>query len=145
MAEVTFDSGRLWRGAAASALVAAGVALVGLLIIRGLLDIKVVRRTDGEDFVQATTGWYVAAAIVATILATALLHVLFLLVPAPFRFFGWISALMVTAAVIVPLTLDAGQDTRIATALLNLAIGATVASLVSGIGHTAVVRGRYGP
>ena len=91
MPEFILDAGKLWRGAIATALVAIGVAVVGMLIIRGLLDIKIVRRTDGGDFVQATTGWYVGAAIVGTILATGLLQALMSLTPAPFRFYGWIT------------------------------------------------------
>ena len=142
MPEFILDAGKLWRGAIATALVAIGVAVVGMLIIRGLLDIKIVRRTDGGDFVQATTGWYVGAAIVGTILATGLLQALMSLTPAPFRFYGWITGLVIVASAIVPWTLDAGNDTKIATSLLNIAVGSCIATLVSGIGRTAVVR-RY--
>ncbi len=142
MPEQIIDAGRLWRGAIPTALVAVGVALVGMLIIRGLFDIKIVRRTDGGEFVQATTGWYVGAAIIGTILATGLLHALMSLTPAPFRFYGWITGLAVTATAIIPWTLDAGNDTKLATSLLNIAIGACIASLVAGIGRTAVLRRR---
>jgi hypothetical protein len=142
MPEQIIDAGRLWRGAIATALVAIGVALVGSLIIRGLLDIKLVRRTDGGDFVQATTAWYVGAAIVGTILATGLLHALMSLTPAPFRFYGWITGLAIVATAIIPWTFDATNETKIATSLLNVAIGACIATLVSGIGRTAVLRRR---
>ena len=38
----TVDAKRLWAGGAATALVAALAAVVGLLIVRGLLDIPVI-------------------------------------------------------------------------------------------------------
>ena len=42
----------------------------------------------------------------------------------------------------MPWTLDAGNDTKIATSLLNIAVGSCIATLVSGIGRTSS-RPRY--
>ena len=55
----TVDAGRLWTGGLATALVAALVALVGLLICRGLLDVPVLAPTDEGTLGNAST-WRLA-------------------------------------------------------------------------------------
>jgi hypothetical protein len=119
-----------------AALVGALVAVVGLIVIRDLLDVPVLRRSDSTDLIQASTLWYVVAAAVAALLATGLLHLLLRFAPRPFVFYGWISALAIAIVTLVPLTFPASTETRIATAALNLAIGVVVALLVAGVGRT---------
>jgi hypothetical protein len=133
-------AGRLWRGALPVVLVGIGVAIVGLLVIRDLLDVPVLRRADGKDLVQATTLWYIVVVVVWTALATGLLHVLLRISPRPFTFYRWIAGLVVVACALVPLTFEASTETRIATALLHLAVGGVVAMLVAGVGRTVAVR-----
>lgn len=126
------DAGRLWTGGVMAGMVAAGVAVVGLLIARGIFDIPVLIRRGGE-LVAPTTWWYAGAAFLAALLATGLLHLLLIAAPQPHRFFGWIFGLAVTIAVLAPLTTTAGPATRIAVCLINLAIGVTIGSIVSGV------------
>jgi hypothetical protein len=130
------DAGRLWSGGVMAALVAAGVAIVGLLIARGLFDIPVLVGRNGK-LINADTWWYAAAAFLAGIGATGLLHLLLVAAPQPYRFFGWITGLAVTIAVLVPFTTAAGLDTKIAVGLINLAVGVCVSSIVSGVGRSA--------
>lgn len=119
-----------------AAVVAAGVAIVGLLIARGILDIPVLVERGGK-LVNANTWRYAVAAFVGGIAATGLLHALLAAAPQPYRFFRWIVGLVVTIAVLVPFTTGAGLDSKVAVALINLAIGICIASIVSGVGRAA--------
>ena len=49
------DAGRLWTGGVATALVAALVALVGVLIARGLFEVPVLAPTDEGTLGNAST------------------------------------------------------------------------------------------
>jgi hypothetical protein len=133
------DAGLLWRGAIAVVLVAIGTALVGLLVIRDLLDLHVLRRSDGNDLVQASTAWYLVVAAVAALAATALLHLLLVTTPQPFRFFGWIGSLAVLAATLIPLTFDAARTSQVATAALHLVVGTVIVVLTGQMGRSAAV------
>ena len=79
------DAGRLWTGGLATALVAALVTLVGVMIARGLFDVPVPAPTDEGTLGNAST--LRLAAAVAALLATGLLHLLLLSTPQPRRFF----------------------------------------------------------
>ena len=94
------DAGRLWTGGLMAGVVAAGVAVVGLLIARGILDVQVLVREDGK-LVNANTWWYAGVAFLAAIAATGLLHLLLLSAPQPYRFFGWIVGLTVAIAALL--------------------------------------------
>jgi Family of unknown function (DUF6069) len=135
------DTARLWVGGALAGLVAAGVAIVGLLVARGVFDIRVFVPGDKGGVVNASTWWYAAASFGAAILATALMHVLLLAAPSPFRFFGWLIGLAVAIAVIIPFTSSAQLANKIGTAVINLAIGVSIYSIVSSVGRSAATRG----
>jgi uncharacterized protein DUF6069 len=133
------DAALLWRGAIAVVLVAMGTALVGLLVIRDLLDLHVLRRSDGGDLVQASTAWYLVVAAVAALAATGLLHLLLVTTPQPFRFFSWIGALAVLAAALIPFTFDAARTSQVATAVLHLVVGTVIVVLTGQMGRSAAV------
>ena len=130
------DAQKLWIGGAMAGLVAAGVAIVGLLIVRGVFDIKVFVTNDGE-VVNASLWWYAVISFAAALFATGLLHLLLISAPSPWRFFGWIIGLGVAIAVIIPFTSDADLSAKVGTAAINLAIGIAIYSIVSGVGRAA--------
>ena len=130
------DAQKLWIGGLMAGLVAAGVAIVGLLIVRGVFDIKVFV-TDKGQVVNASLWWYAVVSFVAALFATGLLHLLLISAPSPWRFFGWIVGLGVAIAVIIPFTTDAELSAKVGTAGINLAIGIAVYSIVSGVGRAA--------
>jgi hypothetical protein len=125
----------------ATAVVAALVALVGVLICRGLLDVPVLAPTDKGTLGGAGTFRLVGLAAVAALLATGLLHLLLLSTPRPLRFFTWIVALATIAAVLAPFLTDADLDEKVATAAIYLAVGISIGSLLSGVARSAM-RGR---
>jgi hypothetical protein len=134
------DAGRLWTGGIATALVAALVALVGVLLCRGLLDIPVLAPTDKGTLGNANTARLAVLAAVAALLATGLLHLLLLSTPRPLQFFTWIVALATIAAALAPFLTDADLDVKVATAAIYLAIGIAIGSLLSGVGRSAMRR-----
>jgi hypothetical protein len=122
---------KLWAGGCAAALVAAGVAVVGYLLVRGVLDIPIIGARRGGAVVQPSMFGYAAAAAFGAIVATGLAHVLLLTTPRPRSFFNWIMVLATITAMLLPLALDQPLQSRLATAAVNLAIGITIGVLVS--------------
>src|SRR3954471_13441374 len=133
------ETGRYWRGALATAAAAACTAAVGLLIVRGLLGLHVLRRGDAGGFVQAESWWYLAVSVLAALLASGLLLLLLSYAPRPWRFFRWISGLAVAAVTLVPLTFDASTGSKVATAVLHLVVGLVIVAFVEMVGHACAV------
>jgi hypothetical protein len=134
----SIDTGRLWMGGVATAVVAALVAVVGVLIARGLFDVAVLAPKGKGAWGDASTAMLAGLAVGAALLATGLMHLLLLTTPRPGRFFTWIMVLATLAVAIAPLLTDEDAATRIATAAIYLAIGIAVGSLVSSVARSAV-------
>jgi hypothetical protein len=122
----------------ATAVVAALVAVVGVLIARGLLDVPVLAPTEEGVLGNANTARLALVAAGAALAATGLMHLLLLFIPRPWQFFTWIMSLVTLAAVLAPFATDAEIATKIATAAIFLAIGVAIGSLVSGVASSAV-------
>lgn len=132
------DPGRLWAGGFATAVVAALVAVVGILISRGVLDIPVLAPKGDGLWGNANTTTYALAAGGAALAATALLHLLAVTTPRFSRFFTWIMSLSTAVAAALPLSLDVDLASRVATAVINFVIGIAVMSILSGVARSAV-------
>lgn len=140
------DTGRLWSGGAATALVAALVAAAGILIARGVFDIPVLAPEGDGAWGNANTWWYAAAAAFAALLATALVHGLIVSTPQPLRFFSWVIGLATVIATVAPFVPDAELDAKVATAIINAVLGIAIGTLVSSVARSAMraVRRRDG-
>jgi uncharacterized protein DUF6069 len=126
------DVRRLWSGAVASAVVVGLLALVGVLVSRWLFHLPVLApRSDGTYGDVHTTGFVLGAAA-ATLAATGLVHLLMLSTPRPLLYFGWTVVLVTTLAVVFPFSTTAPLAAKIATALVDLAIGIMAGALVGG-------------
>jgi hypothetical protein len=136
------NANRLWTGGVATAVVAALVAVVGVLIARGLLDVPVLAPTEEGVLGNANTARLALVAAGAALAATGLMHLLLLFIPRPWQFFTWIMSLVTLAAVLAPFSTDAEIATKVATAAIFLAIGVAIGSLVSGVASSAVRLGR---
>jgi hypothetical protein len=139
------DAARLWTGGLATALVAALVAVVGVLIARGLFEVPVLAPTNEGALGNANTARLAVLAAVAALLATGLMQLLLLSTPRPFRFFTWIISLLTLVAVLAPFMTDAKLATKVATAAIFLVIGIAIGSLVSGAARSAIRISRHGP
>ncbi|WP_051173813.1 DUF6069 family protein [Amycolatopsis orientalis] len=134
----TVNAGRLWAGGAATAVTAALTAVVGILVARGLVKVPVLAPSDESAWGGANTVTYALVSAAAALAATALLHVLLLTTPRARAFFGWIMVLLTAITVVIPLSLGAGIDARLATAIINLAIGLVITITLSGVGGSAL-------
>jgi hypothetical protein len=119
------NANRLWTGGVATAVVAALVAVVGVLIARGLLDVPVLAPTEEGVLGNANTARLALVAAGAALAATGLMHLLLLFIPRPWQFFTWIMSLVTLAALLAPFA-------------TFLAIGVAIGSLVSGVASSAV-------
>lgn len=137
---LTVNAGRLWAGGLATAAVAALIAVVGILVARGLFDIEVLAPKSAGVWGAADTGWYALGAALAALAATGLMHVLLLTTPRPMRFFGWVVALATVVAMLAPWATEEGLGPRMYTAGLNLVLGVAIGSLVAGTTRTAITR-----
>ncbi|NHD17039.1 MULTISPECIES: DUF6069 family protein [Actinopolyspora] len=131
---------QLWTGGAATALVALLIALVGLVIARGVLHIPVLGPSRYGTLGDVSTVWMCLFAAVAALLATGLMHLLLLSTPRPTTFFGWIVALATTAVAVRPFTTTAALETQLATCVLNVLLGIAIGTLVGGVAASAARR-----
>jgi hypothetical protein len=129
---------RLWAGGVATAVVAALIALVGVLVVRALLRIDVYAPHTAGAFGNSNTVLLCLTAAVAALGATAVIHLLILSTPRPFAYFSWIVGLLTTAAVVMPFTYGSNIAVAVAQALIHLVIGMAIGSLVSGAGSSAI-------
>ncbi|MFI7115357.1 DUF6069 family protein [Amycolatopsis sp. NPDC049868] len=134
------DGGKLWAGGAATAVTAALTAIVGILIARGLVKVAVLAPSSESAWGGANTVTYALASAAVALGATALLHLLLLTTPRARLFFGWIMVLFTAIAVVMPLSLTADLDARLATAIINLAIGLAITITLSGVARAALRR-----
>ena len=139
------DAGRLWTGGLATAVVAALVAVVGVVIARGLFDVPVLAPNGEGTLGDASTARLAVLAALAALLATGLMHLLLVSTPRPFGFFAWIVALLVVVAVLAPFTTGASLDTKVATAAINLVVGLAIGTLVPSVARSALRLGSGGP
>jgi hypothetical protein len=143
------DAGRLWSGGVATAVVAALVALVGVLVARWLFNIPLLAPKSDGAYGDAHTTGVVLVAAAAALLATGLLYLLLLSTPRPLTFFGWIVGLATVLVVIVPFKTSAALSAKVATAAVALVIGIAIGTLLSGAAARSVRRpapgGGYAP
>ncbi|WP_205327692.1 DUF6069 family protein [Glycomyces sp. YM15] len=131
------DAAKLWAGGFGTAVVAALVALVGILLVRGVFGIHILSPSDAGAYGDATTTTYAFGAFGTAILATGVVHMLLLLMPRPMSFFIWIMLLVIAVGVLIPFTVVADLESQIATAGLNFVIGICIMSLLNSVAGIA--------
>jgi hypothetical protein len=138
------DAAKLWAGGFGTAVVAALLALVGILLVRGVLGIHILSPSDAGAYGDATTTTYAFGAFAIALLATGVLHILLTLMPRPKSFFNWIMILVIAVGVLIPFTVSAEFSSQFATAALNLVIGVCVMSLLNSVSAIATRVARAG-
>jgi hypothetical protein len=134
------DSARFWAGVVATAVVAALIALVGILVCRWTLNIPILAPTGDGAWGNAHTAEYVLVVAMIAIIAGGLLYLLVLGTPQPGMFFGWIMGLATIVAVVYPFSTSAPLDQKVATALVDLVLGIAITSLLTAVAARAVRR-----
>ncbi|MFF2270193.1 hypothetical protein ACFVTZ_18175 [Cellulosimicrobium cellulans] len=134
------EAGRFWAGAAATALVAALIGLLGVIIFERIFSITLVPPPDLFGTSSRQAAWAIDGAILA-VLAAGVLHLLILSTPRPRAFFGWIMALVIVVIAVLPFAWSSDVTAAALSGLINLLIGIAVWSLLAGVaGRTIVVR-----
>jgi|1186.fasta_scaffold108969_2 hypothetical protein len=131
--DIAVDAGKLWAGGVATGFVAALVAVVGVLICGGLLDVRLVRPALLFNITDSFALDYALTAFVLTMVATALAHVLLLTTPRPLMFFSWIVVLATVAGAAAPFAIGSHVPSQVATACINVALGICVLSLLRSV------------
>lgn len=131
--KLSIDAGRLWAGGAATAVVAALVAVVGVVIFEGILDIDMVEPRFLIDVSDTFAVNYAITAALAALVATGLAHILVFSTPRPRAFYSWIIALVTAVAVALPFSQNADTDAQISTAVVNLVLGICIMTLIASV------------
>jgi hypothetical protein len=131
------DVARLWSGGLATAVVAALIALVGVLIARAMAQVALYAPREAGAFGDSSTVLLCALAALAALAATGLAHLLLLGAPRPLTYFSWIVGLLTVAAVVLPFLSGAPFPIALATSVIHLVLGIAIGSLVSGAAASA--------
>ncbi|MEV0493997.1 hypothetical protein [Streptomyces atratus] len=137
------DAARLWAGGVMTAVLAAFTAVVGVVLVRGVLDVPLFAPKGDGVMGDASTGLLATGAALAALAATALLHLLIVATSQPGMFFVGIVALATAVMVLLPFTMSIPLNAKIGTAAVCLAIGVAIGSLLSAAGRGAVRRSPY--
>lgn len=122
---------RLWTGGFGAAAVAAMMVFVGWTIAQGVLGVPVPAPVDeGAESPMTGLGYALCAAAVA-VQATALLHLLMELSRRPVRTLFWIFGTLLAVAAVVPFAVDAPPESALATAVINVAAGIAMLSMLA--------------
>ena len=137
---LSVEAGKLWAGGVATALIAALIAIVGIVVARGIFDIAVLAPKKSGTWGDADTGTYALAAFGIGLLATALIHLLLVSTPSPFAFFGWVVGLCTILAALAPFATDGDLASKVSTAVINALIGIAIWSLTDSNARRSIRR-----
>jgi hypothetical protein len=132
------DAGRLWAGGVVTAIVAAGVALIGVLVTHKLLHVTLLNPDGSREAADDAMVMLPLLAAIVTLLATGLLHLLMTTTPRAPQFFATIGGLLMALILLQVYVSSSDVTGRFATGALYLIIGVVMISTLSGVGRTAV-------
>jgi hypothetical protein len=135
---VVIQAGRLWAGGVATACIAALVAAVGVLLCSFVLDVSLVPILV-PSITNSLTVNYAITAFALAIVATGVAHLLSVTTPRPRAFFGWIVGLVTVAAMVMPFAFEGNLAGKVCTALINLAIGIAIGTLLKAVLSRTVI------
>jgi Family of unknown function (DUF6069) len=124
---------RLWAGGAATALVAGLIAITGILVARGILDVAVLAPKGAGVWGDANTTTYALVAAACAFGATGLAQALLGTTPDALRFFTRIALLITAITAVLPLSLDVDAASHVVTAVLNACIGIAITVSLRGV------------
>src|SRR5687767_2129885 len=114
------DAARLWTGGVATAVVAALIGLVGVLVVRAVFRVALYAPAEAGPFGGSGTALLCLGAAVAALAATGLAHLLLLGAPRPLAYLGWIIGLLTAAAAVVPFLTGEPLPVAFATSVIHL-------------------------
>jgi hypothetical protein len=133
---------RLWLCGLGTATIVAALMFGGIGLIRGMLGVQTPVFIGAGADVSAAALAYALCAIVATLQATALLHLLIGVAEHPVRAFVWVGGMATAMLTLLPLTLRVPAEAALSTAALNLAGGTALVGLLAAVAPACVRHGR---
>ncbi|GAA3611315.1 hypothetical protein GCM10022419_115400 [Nonomuraea rosea] len=132
------DTSRLWGGGLATALVAALVAWVAVLVSQAVLNVDLLTPPNRGLTGASGTVLYVFSAGMGALIATLILQIMVTLTPRPLAYFGWIIGLITVAFSVLPFTVEAHVVNQVATSLSNLCVGLVILTLLPKVGYSTI-------
>jgi fucose 4-O-acetylase-like acetyltransferase len=132
------DAGRLWAGGVVTALVAAGVALIALMVLHRVLHAPILSPGGLHEAADYAMIAFPVAVAIVTLLATGLLHLLMETTPRASQFFAWIGALVLALVVLQVFLHQTDLLTKAETAAFYLLVGIAIISSLRGVSSSAV-------
>lgn len=136
--EIEVVTKRLWAGGVATALVAAGIAVVGVLVINTILEVPIQSAGRSGALVDNASTIIPVLSALAALVGTAVLHLLLLTTPRPATFFSALAFLLIVVLILQVFLGDGSLVVHIATAILYAGIGIAIVSMLSGVSATSV-------
>jgi hypothetical protein len=133
------DERRFRAAGLATSIVAALIAVVGVVIARGVFGIPLLGSPDVGVWGNAATVAYAFAAFGCGLLATGLLFLLLRTTPSPITYFGWIVGLLTAFAAVIPLTMGTDFGAKVAACLVNAAIGVAIGALTVSAARRSIL------
>lgn len=121
-----------------TALVAAGVAAMGVMVLHRLLNAPILSPGGLHQAADSAMVAFPVGAAIATLLATGLLHLLMETTSQPSQFFGWIGSLVVALVILQVFLHQADMLTKAETAAFYLLMGFAIISSLLGVSRSAV-------
>lgn len=135
--KLTLEPGRFIAGAIATALVAALVGLVGVVVFEQIFSFRLIPPPDFLSSPSHQTSFALGGVQLA-LLAALVLALLVLAAPRPRLFFGWIMALVTTVITVLPFAWTSNLTSASLTGLVNLLIGLSVWTLLAGVASRTI-------
>ncbi|MEP6649320.1 MAG: DUF6069 family protein [Lapillicoccus sp.] len=133
------DERRLRAAGLATAIVAALIAVVGVIVARGVFKIPLLGPLDSGVVGGAGTIVYAFAAFGCGLLATGLMFLLLRTTPSPVTYFGWIVGLVTAVTAVIPLTMGSDFGLKVTTAFINAAIGIALGTLTVSAARRSIL------
>ncbi len=136
---LSVEAGRYWAGAIATALVAALIGFIAVVVFERVFSLTLVPPPDllGTGSHQIT--YAVDGALLALVTA-CLQHLLILSTPRPQAFFGWIMGLIIVVITVLPFAWTSDARAALLSGLVSLVIGVAVWSLLASVATRTIVR-----
>ncbi len=133
------DERRFRAAGLATSIVAALIAVVGVVIARGVFKVPLFGAPESGAWGNAATIAYAFAAFGCGLLATGLLFLLLRTTPSPITYFAWIVGLVTAVAAVIPLTMGSDFGAKVATCLINAAIGIAIGTLTVSAARRSIL------
>ncbi len=138
-AKAHLDQRRFWVGSVLTAAVSTLVGVLGLIITTDVFH-RALMMTDGSGLVVVHTGAYALFTALLTLVAAGVLVGIAGFAPRPGLYFGWIGALGVLFAAVLPFTMPLALTSQVIFAAINALVGLSIVILLSITLNASVAR-----